>query len=133
MTIERRLVSSGSPFEPQIGFSRAVRVGNHIAVAGTAPVAAAGGTACPGDLYGQTRRCLEIIEKAITDAGGSLDGVTRTCVMLTDVSRWREAARAHGEHFGEVRPASTFVQVVALIEPDWLVEIEADAIVAEGA
>jgi enamine deaminase RidA (YjgF/YER057c/UK114 family) len=125
----RHLVRSGSPFEPEIGFSRAVRVGSHIAVAGTAPVAAAGGTACPGDLYDQTRRCLEIIQKAIEDAGGSLGDVTRTRVMLTDMRRWREAARAHGEVFGGVRPASTFVQVAGLIEPDWLVEIEADAIV----
>lgn len=127
---ERRLVSSGSPLEPEIGFSRAVRVGNHIAVAGTAPIAAAGGTAAPGDLYGQTRRCLEIIEQALTGAGGSLRQVTRTRIMLTDIGRWREAARAHGEVFGEIRPASTFVAVTAFIDPDWLVEIEADAVAA---
>ena len=128
--MDRLLVSSGSPFEPQIGFSRAVRVGSHIFVAGTTAIAAEGGTAAPGDLYGQTRRCLEIIERAIVEAGGALRHVTRTRVMLTDMRDWRDAARAHGEYFSEVRPASTFVQVAGLIDPAWLVEIEADAIVA---
>jgi len=128
--MERLLVSSGSPFEPQVGFSRAVRVGSHIFVAGTTAIAAEGGTAAPGDLYGQTRRCLEIIERAIVEAGGALRHVTRTRVMLTDMRDWRDAARAHGEYFSEVRPASTFVQVAGLIDPAWLVEIEADAIVA---
>jgi enamine deaminase RidA (YjgF/YER057c/UK114 family) len=127
--MDRRLVSSGSPFEPEIGFSRAVRVGAHITVAGTAPIAPGGGTAAPGDVYGQTRRCLEIIERAIAEAGGALAQVTRTRVMLTDITRWREAARAHGEYFGSIRPACTFVQVSGLIDPAWLVEIEADAIV----
>jgi enamine deaminase RidA (YjgF/YER057c/UK114 family) len=125
----RRLVSSGSPFEPQVGFSRAVRVGDHIAVAGTAPIAPGGGTAAPGDIYGQTKRCLEIIAAALQDAGGSLAHVTRTRVMLTDMKRWGDAARAHGEVFGAIRPACTFVEVSGLIDPDWLVEIEADAIV----
>lgn len=126
--MHRHLVSSGSPFEPEIGFSRAVRVGNHIAVAGTAPIAP-DGTAAPGDVYGQTRRCLEIIERAIGEAGGELRHVTRTRVMLTDISRWREAARAHGEYFRTIRPASTFVGVAGLIDPAWLVEIEAEAII----
>lgn len=124
-----RLVSSGSPFEPAIGFSRAVRAGNHIAVAGTAPIAAAGGTAAPGDVYGQTLRCLQIIEQAIIDAGGKRDQVTRTRIMLTDISRWKDAARAHGEYFSAIRPACTFVQVTRFIEGDWLVEVEAEAIV----
>jgi enamine deaminase RidA (YjgF/YER057c/UK114 family) len=124
----RRLVSSGSYLEPQIGFSRAVRVGAHIAVAGTAPIAAAGGTAAR-DVYGQTRRCLEIVEAAIIEAGGSLEHVTRTRIMLTDVTNWRDAARAHGEYFGSIRPACTFVQVGGFIDPAWLVEVEADAIV----
>jgi enamine deaminase RidA (YjgF/YER057c/UK114 family) len=124
---DRRLVGSGSPFEPEIGFSRAVRVGRHIAVSGTAPIAAGGGTACPGDVYGQTHRCLDIIEAAIVDAGGSLGDILRTRVMLTDIGRWREAARAHGERFGAIRPASTFVEVKGFIDPSWLVEIEADA------
>ena len=90
--MSRQLVSSGSPLEPEIGFSRAVRVGGHVAVAGTAPIAEGGGTACPGDLYGQTRRCLEIIETALGEAGVSLRSVIRTRIMLTDITLWREAA-----------------------------------------
>ena len=127
--MEHILVSSGSPFEPEIGFSRAVRVGALIFVAGTAPIAPNGGTSAPGDVHGQTRRCLEIIERAITEAGGSLRHVTRTRVMLVDITRWREAARAHREYFGSIRPAATFVRVAGLIDRTWLVEIEADAIV----
>jgi len=127
----RKLVSSGSPFEPQIGFSRAVRVGPFVAVSGTAPIAPDGSVASPGDLYGQTRRCLEIISQAIADAGLSMENVIRTRVMLTDVSRWKEAARAHGEAFGAIKPASTFVEVKGLIDRGWLVEIEADCVADE--
>jgi enamine deaminase RidA (YjgF/YER057c/UK114 family) len=126
--MSRKLVSSGSPFEPQIGFSRAVRVGSMVAVAGTAPIAPDGSVASPGDAYGQTKRCLEIIANAIASAGLGLDSVIRTRVMLTDISRWRDAARAHGEVFGAIRPASTFVEVKGLIDPAWLVEIEADCV-----
>ncbi|MBE7158872.1 MAG: RidA family protein [Rhodospirillales bacterium] len=124
----RTLISSGSPFEPRIGFSRAMRVGAWVAIAGTAPIAADGSVAAPGDLYGQTRRCLEIIAEAATQAGLGLASVVRTRIMLTDVSRWQEAARTHGEVFGEVRPACTFVEVAGFIDPGWLVEIEADCI-----
>lgn len=127
--MQRQLISSGSPFEPVIGFSRAVRVGPHIAVAGTAPVAPGGGIACPGDLYGQTLRCLAIIEKAINDAGGKREHVIRTRIFLKEISNWEEAGRAHGEFFRDIRPASTMIQIVQAIDPDWLVEIEADAIV----
>jgi enamine deaminase RidA (YjgF/YER057c/UK114 family) len=128
--MERRLVSSGAVYEPQIGFSRAVRVGPHIAVSGTAPIAPGGGVACPGDLYGQTLRCLAIIEKAVNDAGGKREHIMRTRVMLKDMTGWEDAARAHGEFFRDIRPASTFIQIVQAIDPAWLVEIEADAIVA---
>lgn len=128
--MERRLVSSSAVYEPQIGFSRAVRVGPHIAVSGTAPIAPGGGVACPGDLYGQTLRCLDIIEKAVIDAGGKREHIMRTRVMLKDMTRWQDAARAHGEFFRDIRPASTFIQIVQAINPAWLVEIEADAIVA---
>ena len=124
----RKLVSSGSPFEPRIGFSRAVRVGPIVAVSGTAPIAPDGSVAAPGDVYGQTRRCLEIIARAIGEAGLGLQDVIRTRVMLTDISRWEEAARAHGEFFSGVKPACTFVQVSRLIDPGWLVEIEADCV-----
>jgi enamine deaminase RidA (YjgF/YER057c/UK114 family) len=127
--MERKLISSGSPYEPKIGFSRAVRVGPHIAVSGTAPIAAGGGTACPGDFYGQTMRCLEIIEQAINEAGGTRADVVRTRVYLKDVKGWEEAGRAHGEFFKDIRPASTMIQIVQAIDPSWLVEIEADAIV----
>jgi enamine deaminase RidA (YjgF/YER057c/UK114 family) len=124
----RRLVSSGSPFEPRIGFSRAVRVGPFVAVSGTAPIAPDGTVACPGDVYGQTRRCLEIVARAIADAGLSLDAVVRTRVMLTDISHWEAAARAHGEFFAAVKPANTFVEVRGFINPEWLVEVEADCV-----
>lgn len=128
--IERQLVSSGSPLEPTIGFFRAVRVGSTVAVAGTAPIAEGGGTAAKGDVYGQTRRCLEIIEKAVKNAGGSLEHIMRTRIMLTDITQWKEAARAHGEYFGTIRPVCTFVQVVCFIDPEWLIEMEADAIIS---
>ena len=127
--MSRKLVSSGSYLEPEIGFSRAVRVGKTVAVAGTAPIAAEGGLAAPGDVYGQAKRCLEIIDQAVSAAGATMAHVVRTRIMLTDISRWREAARAHGEVFHDVRPACTFVQVSGFIDPAWLVEIEADCVV----
>lgn len=125
----RKLVSSGSYLEPEIGFSRAVRIGNTVAVAGTAPIADGGGTDGVGDVYRQTVRCLEIIGKALGEAGASLDDVIRTRVMLTDISRWREAARAHGEVFSGIRPACTVVEVSGFVDPGWLVELEADAVI----
>lgn len=127
----RTLVSSGSYLEPVIGFSRAVRVGDHIVVGGTAPIKAGGGNAAPGDVYLQTRRCLEIVEKAILDAGGQLAQVTRTRILLTDISLWQDAARAHAEAFGTIRPVTTLMQVHAFVDPEWLVEIEAEAIVSD--
>ncbi|MFA6264872.1 MAG: RidA family protein [Pseudolabrys sp.] len=127
--MERKLISSGSTFEPQIGFSRAVRVGPHIAVSGTAPIAEGGGVACPGDLYGQTKRCLDIIERAIIEAGGKREHIIRTRMFLKEIANWQEAGRAHGEFFRDIRPASTMIQIVQAIDPAWLVEIEADAIV----
>jgi enamine deaminase RidA (YjgF/YER057c/UK114 family) len=130
-TMTRTNISSGSPYEKPIGFSRATRIGNTIAVAGTAPVAPDGSTASPGDAYGQTKRCLEIIQKAIEDAGGRLEDVIRTRVMLTDISQWEAAAKAHGEMFGDIRPACTFVEVSKFIKDDWLVELEADCLVGE--
>ena len=128
---QRTRVSSGSPLEPQIGFSRAVRVGPFLAVAGTAPIGPDGQAMHPGDVYAQTKLCLEIARRAIEEAGCSLADVIRTRVMLTDIARWRYAARAHGEVFGEIRPACTFVEVSRFIDPEWLVEIEADCVVPE--
>ncbi|MFA7431947.1 MAG: RidA family protein [Rhodospirillaceae bacterium] len=127
---DRILVSSGSPNEPIIGFSRAVRVGNIIAVAGTTPMTPEGAVAAPGDLYGQTKRCLEIMIKAVEDAGGTVENIVRTRLFLTDISQWKEAARAHGEVFSVIRPACSFVECSGLIHPEWLVETEADAVIA---
>ena len=129
MTSFRRLVTSGSPLEPEIGFSRAVRSGPYVSVAGTAPIAADGATAGPGDVYAQSVRCLEIAEQALHEAGAALADVIRTRVMLVDITRWREAARAHGERFAQIRPACTFVEVSRFIDPQWLVEFELDAVV----
>jgi enamine deaminase RidA (YjgF/YER057c/UK114 family) len=127
--MKRQRISSGSQYEQPIGLSRAVRIGPWIAVSGTAPLAADGTTASPGDVYGQTKRCLEIMRKAIEDAGGSIENVIRTRVMLVDITTWKDAARAHGELFGVIRPACTFVQIGRFIDAAWLVETEADCVV----
>jgi len=111
-----------------VGYSRAVRVGNVVSVAGTAPVMADGGEP-PADAYGQARRCLEIIVSALAEVGAGPEHVVRTRVFLTRAEDWPEVGRAHGEVFADVRPASTMV-VTALLDPSWLVEIEADAIVS---
>ncbi len=124
----RQMISSGSPLEPQIGFSRAVRKGKHVAIAGTAPIGDDGTTVGQGDVHAQTVRCLDIAEAALKEAGAALEDVVRTRIMLTDVRRWKEAARAHGERFAAVRPACTFVEVSRFIDADWLVELEVDAI-----
>lgn len=129
MRRHRQVVSSGSPLEPEIGFSRATRSGAHVAVAGTAPIGEDGETVGPDDVHAQTVRCLDIVEEALREAGASLRDVVRTRIMLTDVTRWKEAARAHGERFSSVRPACTFVEVSRFIDPEWLVEVEIDAIV----
>lgn len=125
----RRLVSSGSPFERSIGFSRAVRVGDIVEVAGTAPIGEDGECFAPGDVYKQTQRCLAIIAQALQDAGAEPRHVVRTRIMLTDMTRWRDAARAHGEVFADIRPVCTFVEVSGFIDPEWLVEIEASAVI----
>jgi enamine deaminase RidA (YjgF/YER057c/UK114 family) len=127
--MERQLVSSGSPYEPVFGYSRAVRVGQHVSVAGTAPIMADGGEP-PADAYGQTRRCLEIILAALAEAGAAADDVIRTRVYATRAEDFDDVARAHGEVFSDIRPASAYIVVDALVDPRWLVELEADAIVA---
>lgn len=127
--MSRKLVSSGSYLEPVIGFSRAVRVGNIVVVGGTAPIKPEGGTAAIGDVYGQTKRCLEIVARAFADAGARLEDVTRTRIILTDIALWKDAARAHAEVFGVIRPVTTLMQVTAFVDPDWLVEIEAEAVI----
>ena len=125
----RKLVSSGSPYEAKVGFSRAVRTGAIISVAGTAPIAADGGTAGRGDPAAQARRCLEIIAAALNDAGGSLRHVVRPRILLTRIEDWPVVSSVHGEFFGSIRPVCTVMEVSRLIDRDWLVEIEADAVV----
>jgi enamine deaminase RidA (YjgF/YER057c/UK114 family) len=126
---KRILVSSGSPYEPIIGFSRAVRMGNIVAVGGTA-AGSAGKPVAIGDPAAQTRAILEIIAKALQDAGASLEDVVRTRTYLVDIAHWEAVGRVHGEFFGDIRPASTMLQVTGFINPDWLVEIEADAVIS---
>jgi enamine deaminase RidA (YjgF/YER057c/UK114 family) len=125
---QRRRISSGSPFEKRIGFSRAVRVGDRIVVSGTAPVWPDG--SCDPDPEAQARRCLEIIAGALAEAGAGLERVVRTRQYLVDAADAEAVGRAHAEAFGEIRPASTMVVVAALLDPRWRVEIEAEAIVA---
>lgn len=119
--------ASASPLEPTIGFSRAVRSGPLACVAGTAPIGDDGATVGAGDVVEQTRRCFEVGLRALSEVGGSAADVIRTRIMLTDITMWREAAAVHGELFGDIRPACTFVEVSRFIDPDWLVEIEVDA------
>jgi enamine deaminase RidA (YjgF/YER057c/UK114 family) len=124
--MERRLISGHSPYEPIVGFSRAVVAGDHVYVAGTAPIPA-DGSVPPDDAYEQARLCLAIIGEALGRAGATLEDVVRTRVYLTDAAHWQEVGRAHGEAFGEIRPANTTV-VTTLLDPAWKVEIEVDAV-----
>ena len=126
----RQLISSGSPYEPKVGISRAVRVGSIIAVSGTAPLRD-GKTVGPGDPAAQARRCLEIIKDALERAGTTLEHVVRTRTLLTRIEDWQAVAAVHGEFFGAIRPANTIMQVSRFIDPDWLVEFEADAVVSD--
>lgn len=129
----RQLISSGSPFEPTIGFSRAVRVGNWISISGTAPIGPDGRTVGPGNPSAQARRCFEIIQAALEAAGASLSDVVRTRMFLTRMDDWEAVGHVHGEFFGDVRPASTIVEVSRFIDPAWRVEIEADAVITSAS
>jgi enamine deaminase RidA (YjgF/YER057c/UK114 family) len=128
MGADRTRISSGSPFEATIGFSRAVRVGERVLVSGTAPVWPDG--SCPDDVATQARRCLEIITTALAEAGASAADVVRTRMFLTDAADADAVGTVHGEVFGDVRPAATMVVVAALLDPRWKVEIEAEAVLA---
>jgi len=129
--MQRRLISSGSPYERAVGFSRAVRVDARVIVAGTAPVMPEGADP-PPDAFAQAKRCLEIIADALEEAGASLSDVVRTRIYLVRTADFEDVGRAHGEAFAEIRPANTTLTVAELVDPRWLVEIEAEAVVTDG-
>jgi isochorismate pyruvate lyase len=127
----RTRVVTGAPWEAEVGYCRALRTGDHIIVTGTVALDPDGSTHAPGDAHAQAKRCLEIIEAALRELGAELRHVVRTRMFVTDIDRWQEFGRAHGERFAAHPPATTMVQVARLIRGDLLIEIEADAIVDE--
>jgi enamine deaminase RidA (YjgF/YER057c/UK114 family) len=127
-----RRTYSGAPWEKTVGYCRAVRAGDRIFVTGTAPVGDDGGVHAPGDAYAQARRCFEIIRKAVESLDGRLESVVRTRMFVNDITKWQDFGRAHSEVFGDHPPATTMVEVRALIDPDMLIEVEADAVVTDG-
>lgn len=125
-------VFSGAPWEKQVGYCRAIRAGNHISVSGTAPVAGDGKVVAPGDAYLQAKRCFEIIRDALAKLDCPLAGVVRTRMYVTDIRRWQEFGRAHQESFGDHPPATSMVEVRALIDPAMLIEVEVEAVIPGG-
>ena len=131
MSDRHRRIHSGAPWEKLAGYCRAVRAGDFVAVSGSAPVGADGEVVGEGDMYAQAKRCIEIIESALNEAGASLTDVVRTRMFVTDIAQWEAVARAHAESFGHSPPATSMVEVSQLIDARMMVEIEADAIVAD--
>ena len=131
MAQTRILVSNGNPMETVVGFSRAVRVGPFIAVGGTAPVDSDGQTVGVGDVYQQTKQCFEIIKRALEDAGSGLQDIVRTRVILTDIDNWEQAIEARKLYCKDTRPVDTIMAIDRFVNPEWLVEIEVDAVVAD--
>ena len=119
---------TNAAWEKEVGYCRAIGAGDHIYVTGTAPIDEAGNVFAPGDAYAQARRCLEIIERSLGQLGAKMSDVVRTRMFVTDISRWREFGRAHGEFFREHPPATSMIEVKSLIDPAMLIEIEADAV-----
>ncbi|UKM64033.1 RidA family protein [Flavobacteriaceae bacterium GSB9] len=126
--MKRKLISSGSPYEDIVGFSRAVRVGPYITIGGTAPMDANGNTVGIGDISLQTKQCLETIKLALEKAGSSLNDVVRTRMLLTNIDHWKAAAEVRASYFKTIKPVDTIMEVSCFINPDWLIEIEVDAI-----